>query len=491
MPLRALLCGVVCLAGCATVGRMASPTTPAGAAGATAEVADACPRAKTLERPAVAAEVQCLLQQYVRLRTVDPPGDEIVAARFLAGVLRRDGVEARIVETAPGRANLFARLPARAPSRPPRGAIMLVHHMDTVPFSAEEWSVPPLGGEVRDGYLWGRGSFDDKADGAVSLLALLLAKRTSLPLSRDLIVLGVADEEAGSGFGARALVAQHRELFDHVDMVLNEGGGILDLGAGRRRWGVEVSQKAPLWLRITAHGPSGHGSMPEPDSAINVLLRALGRLTAHRFETIVLPEVASMYAQRAALMPEPQRSRLRDLARALRDPAFEREFLSDPRRAGMVRNTLSITMLSAGDKENVIPPTASAVADVRLLPGQDAQRVTAELVKVMDEPAITVEPILSWTAHASPVETPLLHAIERLAHERDPGAPVITNVIAGFTDCNAFRAAGLLCYGFYPMRVRLEEVERIHGKDERVAVGSLADGVLDLLALLQLVAPAP
>jgi acetylornithine deacetylase/succinyl-diaminopimelate desuccinylase-like protein len=512
---RWLLCGLLAVAACAPSTLQTGATTPAAAAISTpapgsAEAAEPapstqpaavpatgntsaaladCPRAASLDRAAVAAEVSCRLQQYVQLSTVNPPGNEIVAARFLTEVLKRDGIDARVIESAPGRANLYARLPASAPATPGAGAIMLVHHMDTVPFSAEEWSVPPLAAGMSDGYLWGRGSFDDKAGGAISLLSMLLVKRLAIPLSRDLIVLAVADEEAGGNFGARYLVQHDKALFDGVEMVLNEGGGILQLDQGKVAYSVELSQKAPLWLRITAHGPSGHGSTPKPDSAVNVLLRALARLNAHRFETVVLPEVAAMYAERAAAMPEPKKTHFADLTRWLRNAAFNKEFMSDPGQAAMVHNTLSITMLGASDKENVIAPAAWAVADARLLPGQDAQKVTAELVAVMNEPAIKVEPILSWNAFASPANTPLFAAIRALAAKRDPGAPVTSNVIGGFTDCNAFRSVGLLCYGFLPMHVSMEEITRIHGKDERVSLDSLTDGVIDMVSLLQLAAP--
>jgi acetylornithine deacetylase/succinyl-diaminopimelate desuccinylase-like protein len=472
--------------------RAATPSTPTAvpAALSSAPALVDCPRATSLDRAAVAAEVSCRLQQYVRLSTVNPPGNELVAARFLTEVLKRDGIDAQVIESAPGRANLYARLPATVPATPAAGAIMLVHHMDTVPFSAEEWTVPPLEARIADGYLWGRGSFDDKAGGAVSLLTMLLVKRLAIPLSRDLIVLAVADEEAGGNFGARYLVQQHEQLFAGVDMVLNEGGGVLELGEGKVAYSVELSQKAPLWLRITAHGPSGHGSTPKPDSAVNVLLRALARLNAHPFEMVVLPEVAAMFAERAAAMPEPKKKLYADLARSLRNPAFKKEFTSDPSQAALTHNTLSITMLGASDKENVIAPTAWAIADARLLPGQDAQKVTAELVAAMHEQAIDVQPILSWNSFASPANTPLFAAIRALAQQRDPGAPVTSNVIGGFTDCNAFRSIGLLCYGFFPMHVRMEEIERIHGKDERVSLDSLTGGVLDMLTLLQLAAPA-
>jgi acetylornithine deacetylase/succinyl-diaminopimelate desuccinylase-like protein len=226
-----------------------------------------------------------------------------------------------------------------------------------------------------------------------------------------------------------------------VDFVLNEGGAIIEPAPGQVMYGVELAQKAPLWLRLTARGTSGHASAPTPDTATAVLVRALARLAEHRFPIVVVPEVQAMFAARAARLPEAERAPFRDLALSLKNPKFQSKFLQNPRDAALVRSTLAITQLSGSDKENVISEQASAVIDMRLLPGQDATRMTEELKRIMAEPSIELTALLSWTAQASPRDTPLFAAIERLARARHPGAPVMANVIGGFTDCNAFRTA--------------------------------------------------
>jgi acetylornithine deacetylase/succinyl-diaminopimelate desuccinylase-like protein len=485
---HALLCALAI--GCASAppprpdsaAEPAAPVPPSAAP--TASVAPAtpvvCPRAPTLQLDAIAQEAACLLGHYVRIDTTNPPGQERRAADFLRDVLAREGIESQIIESAPGRANLIARLRGQGRG----GAVVLMHHMDVVPASAAEWSVPPLSGAVRDGELWGRGSLDNKGGGVLALVTMLLAKRLATPLERDLVFLAVADEEAGGAYGARFLIERHMELFAGVEFVLNEGGAVVRLGEGRVLYSVELAQKAPLWLRLTARGRSGHGAAPQPDSAVQTLLRGLSRLSAHAFPIVVVPEVQALFAAKAAAMPEPLRAAYGDLRAALARRDFRERFLAEPRDAALVRNTLAITMLQGSDKENVIPGEASAVLDMRLLPGQDGAAVTQEVVRVLGEPGIEVTPILSWRAYASPRDTALFRAIEAFAQKRDPGAAVIANVAAGFTDCNAFRAKGITCYGFSPLRVAPDAFERIHGKDERIAVQDLAAGVIDLHALL-------
>jgi acetylornithine deacetylase/succinyl-diaminopimelate desuccinylase-like protein len=451
-----------------------------------AENAD-CPRAEAFEPQAVSAELSCLLAQYVRIDTTNPPGNELRGAQFLRAVLARDGIESELIESAPGRANLVARLHGQGPGR----AVMLVHHMDVVPASPDEWSVPPFSGTIRAGELWGRGSIDDKGSGIAELLLVSISKRLGVPSARDLVLLAVADEESGSAYGSRWLVEHRKDLFTDVDYILNEGGGVLELKGGGPIYNVEVAQKAPLWLRVTAHGPSGHGSAPSPNTAANVLVRALARLAAHHFPISVLPEVQAMFAARAAAMPENERAAYRDLRGALENPRFREEFLKEPHDATLVQDTLAITMLSGSPKENVISERASAVLDLRLLPGEDAAAVTREVERVMAEPGLQIETLLSWRAYASPAETPLFGAIRELAAARDPGAPVTANVIGGFTDCNAFRAQRLICYGFFPLHVTLDDVSRVHGKDERVNVAALTRAVLDLHTLLERLGTAP
>ncbi|MBI2801783.1 MAG: M20/M25/M40 family metallo-hydrolase [Gammaproteobacteria bacterium] len=478
--MRRALCGLLAALAFST----AVMPTPAASQASTAlpdTVASDCPRAMTVEPAAVQAEAVCLLRQYVQIDTTNPPGNELAAARFLAAFLQREGIEAALFEAAPGRANLYARLHGDGSGK----ALMLVHHMDVVPANPEEWTAPPFAGVVRDGYVWGRGTLDNKGPGIMELLSFVMLKRLGVPLGRDVVLLAVADEEEGGGKGARYMMAEHFDVLRDVEFALNEGGAMLQLDDGRLLYAVEFAQKVPLWLKIIATGPAGHAAMPKPEAATHRLVRALARLEQFEFPVTVVPAVQSVFDQRAEAMAPAKRAAYRELAKSLAQPAFRAEFLKDPHNAVMVRNSLAITMLTGSAKENVYPAQASAVVDLRLLPGQDPQAVVAELERAMHEPEVRVEPLLSATAHSSPLDTVLFKAITTLIKRHDPKARVTPNFIAGFTDCNTFRAKGITCYGFMPMHLPMAETERVHGRDERLAIDSLAQATLLLHELVR------
>jgi acetylornithine deacetylase/succinyl-diaminopimelate desuccinylase-like protein len=455
----------------ATVVLATEPTTPG---------ASACPRAMSMAPAAIEAEAVCLLQRYIQIDTTNPPGNELSSARFLAAFLAGEGIEASVFESAPGRANLYARLRGDGS----RKALMLVHHMDVVPADAPEWSVPPFAAQLRDGYMWGRGTLDNKGPGIMEVLSFVMLKRLKTPLARDVVLLAVADEEQGGGKGARYMMAEHFELFSDVQFALNEGGAMLKLEDGHILYAVEFAQKVPLWLKLTASGPAGHASLPKTDAATHRLVRALGRLEKFEFPLVVVPEVQQVFTQRAAGMPAEKRAPYLDLSKSLSEPAFRTEFLKDARNAAMVRNTLAITMLSGSNKENVYPAQASAVLDLRLLPGQDPLLVRAEIERVMAEPEVHVEVLLSSAAQSSPLATTLYKALSTLVQRHDTGAQVTANFIGGFTDCNTFRTRGITCYGFMPMLLPMAEIERVHGRDERILIDDLRNATILLHELV-------
>ena len=451
---------------------------------AEASAAPACPRAMSMAPAALEAEAVCLLQQYIQIDTTNPPGNELSSARFLAAFLAQEGIEATLFESAPGRANLYARLRGDGS----RKALMLVHHMDVVPADAAEWSAPPFAAQLRDGYLWGRGTLDNKGPGIMEVLSFVMLKRLKTPLARDVVLLAVADEEQGGGRGARYMMYEHFDRFSDVEFALNEGGAMLKFDDGHMRYAVEFAQKVPLWLKLTASGPAGHASLPKTDAATHRLVRALGRLEKFEFPLLVVPEVQQVFTQRAAGMPADKRAPYLNLSKSLAEPAFRTEFLSDAHNAAMVRNTLAITMLTGSNKENVYPAQASAVLDLRLLPGQDPQAVSAEIARVMAEPQVHIEALLSSTAHSSPLDTALYKAITALIQHHDVGAQVTANFIGGFTDCNTFRARGITCYGFMPMLLPMTETERVHGRDERILIEDLRNATVLLHQLVSDVA---
>jgi len=435
--------------------------------------------ARDIDWAAVQQEATRLLSAYVRINTTNPPGNELAAARFLAARFQQAGIETQVFESAAGRGAVLARVKGTDAGRP----VVLLNHLDVVPANPEGWDVPPFAGVVRDGYVYGRGALDCKGVGTVDAMTLLLLKRQGVALHRDVIFLGTADEEAGGQMGAGWMAAQHLDAVRNAEFVLNEGGHILVLPSGDRVYEVAVSEKTPCWLRLTATGAAGHGSAPPPDTSVTRLLRALDRLGQYQPEVRVVPEVQAYYAARAALQSEGLRASYADLRAALAEPGFRTEFLSAPHNAALVRNTLTPTVLRAGDKTNVIPRSATAELDCRLLPDEDPDRFLRTIKDTIADPEVTVEVLLNFPPSSSPTDTALFKAIRGLA-DRD-GAPVVPSVLTGFTDSHYFRAHDIVSYGFTPFALSEDETNREHGTNERLSTENLREGTRRLVDLLR------
>jgi len=419
-------------------------------------------------------EAIALLSRYIQIDTTNPPGNEIKAAQFFKAIFDKEGVESRIIESQPGRGNIFARLKGDGTKK----SLVLLNHMDVVPAEASLWKEPPFSGVIKDGVIWGRGSLDDKGAAIMELAALLALKRQNVSLRGDLIFLGTADEEAGGALGAGYVLDKHFELFKDVGLVFNEGGGIRVDETGRARvYNVSVAEKTPLWLKLTATGTPGHGSTPSSNMAVNKLIAALSRVMSHQTPIRVVSEVQQYYADTAMNETPERRERYKDLRKALEDPIFRVEFLKDPRNSGNVRNTIAITGIKGSDKTNVIPAFATAELDVRLLPGEAAEAFIKELQKVIADESIKVEVLLSFPAATSPPHPEALKVITAFAHRQDPGAPVVAPLVRGFTDCHFFREKGIPCLGFMPHRSTPSNEGLVHGVDERASLESLRFGI--------------
>jgi len=439
------------------------------------------------EWSALGDEAAGLLAPYLRINTTNPPGNEIVAARWLAAVLRRDGIEAQIFEPAPGKANLIARLRGDGSARP----LILLNHMDVVLASPEYWQVDPFSGAVQGGYIWGRGALDMKGEAIAQLMTLVILKRASIPLKRDVIFLATSDEEIGAGVGAGWFAERHADLIRDAEFLITEGGTTrANERGGIDYYGVGTTEKSPFWLDVTAHGTPGHGSRPTPDNPAHHLVRALDRIADWRTPLVVTPGVERYFRDLAALESDSTRRRwFADIRAALRDSAAVRAITGDLTYNALLRNTVSITGLKGSDKTNVIPPVATAALDVRLLPGQDPAAFLAELQRVVGDTAVTFRPQgPSWPATESPTDTELFRAIEAAAHARDPGALVTTPMLAGFTDSHYFRRLGIATYGLGPFPLTVSESRGVHGNDERVSIEALHFGVRFLYDIVQRVA---
>ena len=429
---------------------------------------------------AVEQEATRLLSEYIRVNTSNPPGNEVEAARFLRGVLERDGIEVEVWEPAPGKANLIARLRGSGARRP----VILLPHMDVVPADPRYWSVDPFGGVVKDGYVWGRGTLDTKSLGITQLTALLTLKRQGVALGRDVIYLATSDEEIGGVLGAGDAARNHFDAFRDAEFVLNEGGSITADESGRTLYyGILTAEKAPFWLEMIARGEPGHGSIQRDETGPNRLVRALEKVRAWAVP-FTAPPVVEQYFKGIAPTVEPSlRPLYGDVRRALRDPAALAKL--PPRHLALLRNTISITVIQGSSKTNVIPPEARAELDVRLLPGQDPQAFLGELRRVVGDDDVEIRPLgLNWPAPVSATDSDLYRALEKVARAHEPGALVTPIVQTGFTDCHYFLERGIGCYGFAPVHLPESDVPRIHGNDERIAVRDLGFGARFLYDLL-------
>jgi acetylornithine deacetylase/succinyl-diaminopimelate desuccinylase-like protein len=426
-------------------------------------------------------EAGALLAELIRVDTTNPPGGETAAANVLAEKLRSEGIAADVLESAPGRGNLHARLAGAGGGRP----VILLSHLDVVPADPRSWRVPPFGG-VREGdYLYGRGALDAKGVAAVQAMALIALKRAGRPLARDVILLATADEETGGRAGAGWIVEQRRDLLADAEYLLTEGDHVHRRRDGRRIAQVAVAEKTPCWVELKVVGAGGHGSTPPPDTAVTRLIRALDRLRRYEPPVRLVRPVEDYFAALAALEPEPLRTRFSDLRASLADPAFLADFVRNPRQNALIHHTITPTVLVGSAKTNVIPREATAQLDCRLLPGESPDEFLALLGRVIDDVNVVVEPLLSFPASASPPDSDLVRAIRQLAETHFDGGPVIPSIIPGFTDAHYFREHGIASYGFVPFVLDETDARTVHGIDERVSLENLRRGPELLVALLR------
>lgn len=415
-----------------------------------------------------------LLSAYIRIDTQNPPGVTTGAAAFLAAELKRAGIASETTAATPEKPILIARLRGRRGSGKP---IVLLNHMDVVPADPARWSFPPLSGEVRDGVVYGRGAIDMKGLGIAMLLAMrLLAERGEQP-ERDLVFLAVPDEEVGAVQGT-AWLAQHRpELLD-AEAVWDEGGsGVSDLLPVPALL-ISVTEKQLVWLKLIAEGPAGHGSRPFAGAAPRRLIQALTRVLDSPPAPRLTPIARQVFRRVGKHV-----TGLEGFAfRRLNNPVvwlFADGLLEQvPWTAAMTRDTVSLTMLDAGYKPNVIPERAEAVLDCRLLPDAKPQAFIEQLRKIIDDPGIRIEVLqIAAAVPPSPTDTPLYAAMRRAARAAYPGVVITESMATGATDSRYFRQRGVPAYGFFPILVPEAVISTAHGVDERLPEAALGTAV--------------
>ena len=417
-------------------------------------------------------EVSDLLQRLIRLDTVNPPGNETLAAELLRDYLAENGVEAELYAKVPERANLVARIPGRSADA---SRLLLLSHTDTVLADAAEWQLDPWSGELKDGEIWGRGALDMKGQVAANAVAIASLAREGFEPNGDLIFAATADEEVGDDFGLSWLCREHPDAV-RAEYCVNEGAGDrIDFGGGRIFYLCSAAEKMSSPFRLSVHGRSGHASMP--GIADNALVKAaplIERLAEYRPEPRLEPEVAAFLRQLVG----------RDVGA---DEALEVSRGVHPLAGELIEAllglTVSPTVISASQKRNVIPALCELTVDCRLLPGQTQAEAEQVLRGVLGEGDYDFEWLEGQGGTRSPLETPLWSAIESFVAAEEPEAQVAPVCLAGFTDSHWLREAfGTVAYGFFPMRTMDPELAArlIHSADERIAVEDLELGVRSL-----------
>jgi acetylornithine deacetylase/succinyl-diaminopimelate desuccinylase-like protein len=428
--------------------------------------------------PAIEAETIEHLQALIRFDTTNPPGNELPLAQHIARELDKAGVENELLVPATGRAALIGRIRGNGSKRP----VILLAHMDVVGVEADKWSCDPFGGLVRDGYLYGRGAIDDKGMLAANLMAMLLLARTMSAnggLQRDVVFVATADEEAGGECGIRWIGAHHSDLLD-AEFAINEGGRTRIIAGGRRYFAIQTAEKISHLVTLTARGPAGHAAVPLPGNAIMLLARALARLSDY-LEPVVLTETTrAFFSQLSRVWPDAKESSaMRDLAssdgKVVTDAAAI--LSATPVFNAVLRNGVSATLASSGILGNVIPAEATAVLNVRTLPGQNIDDVVKRLQSVAKEPSVEFT-IAHRGQEAPPSDgsSEMFDAIAASAVELDPELAVVPYLSTGVTDSAYLRRRGVNCYGILPFPMEREDEERMHGHDERVPLRSLHFG---------------
>ncbi len=436
------------------------------------------------------------LQALLRFDTTNPPGNEIVAARYVQEVLAKEGIDSKIFEPFPGRGSIVARLKATLPTLKgiapgdEGGALLLTAHMDVVPAERSKWRRDPFSGEIFEGCIWGRGAVDMKSLLAFALTIVCDLKRRGANLRRDIVLLAVADEEVGSEKGSRWLVAHEPELIKGEWSLGEVGGFTLHMG-GKRVYPVQCAERGIAWLRMIAEGQPGHGSMPHDDNAVIKLSRAVSRFHAQSLPIHVTPPARAFLNSVASFLGGTWGRILRALQVPFLSDFLLRQTPPEKRRGlnPLLRNTVSPTVLEAGSKENVIPSHATAVLDGRLLPGYTTADLIQELRTLLGKDAngIRFEVIRDAPATVVPSTTPLFETITNVIKEHDPGAIAVPYMISGYTDGGPLSALGVKHYGFNPVKLPegLDFGALYHGHDERIPEDGFRWGLSVLADLVE------
>jgi acetylornithine deacetylase/succinyl-diaminopimelate desuccinylase-like protein len=428
---------------------------------------------------AASKETLANLQAMIRMNTVNPPGNELQVARYLEEQLKREGIETHLFEPAPGRGALVARIKGSGSKQP----VLIMGHMDVVGVERAHWSVDPFAAEIKDGYLYGRGSIDDKGMLAANLETMLLLKRSVIDkggtLSRDVIFVANSDEEQSGDWGMGWLIKNHPELIK-AEFALNEGGRTRIVGGKRLYVAVQNTEKVPHTVTVTAHGPGGHASIPLAGNAILRLGRALAKIGEYREPVQVNPTTRQFFSELSRVWPvAAERKAMADVASTdtRRVQRGARMLERIPVFDAVLRNGISATIIEGGIRTNVIPTEASAKLNVRTLPGHSVDGVVKRLQRVVGDSLVDIAVTdRGEDSPASDFHSPMFTAIRESVAALDSSMTVVPYLSTGATDSARLRSWGMQAFGLLPFPMNQDDEDRMHGNDERVPLASLDFG---------------
>jgi len=473
---RALARGaVLAMAASFPVGAQVAPAGGPGIPASSAPV-------PTATAPAIAKEAESWLTDLIKINTSNPPGNEQIAAMYIVGILAKEGIKAELLDLAPGRSAVVARLQRSAVAEPSR-ALLLVAHMDTVPVDKSRWTVDPFGAVIKGGYLYGRGAIDDKGMLAANLAVFIELKRSMAHLNRDVIFLATDDEETGGDASIRMLIAKHWDKFA-AGFAINEGGNVFVKNGKVQYTGVQASEKVAYNIAVIARGTSGHASQPTKDNPVVHLAAAVEKIGNYSAPVHFTSIVRRYFEGLAPLEDDEIGKWIRSMDTADRGEHAQR-VISDasPLWNSMLRDTIAPTVLTAGVANNVIPAEARAKLNVRLLPGDTIDVVLSELNKLVNDPLVKLElqPNAGLAAPPSSLESDFYGVITKVVTQEFAGAPALPFQSTWLTDSAQLRLHNVQAYGLVPFPLTQEDLKRMHGDDERIPLASFDKGV-DLLS---------
>jgi len=412
-----------------------------------------------------------VLREFIRINTTNPPGNEEEAILFLESLLEKEGITTEIFKPAAKRANIIARIKGKKRGKP----IVLLGHVDVVPANEDEWEVDPFGGVLKDGYIYGRGAIDMKAQTICQLFAFISLFKQGVVPENDMVFLATCDEEVGGQNGVEYMLKRIDDL-KNASFVLSEGGCIVEEN-GHLHAQISVAEKKLSQFIVKATGTGGHGSVPHKDNANEKIVRASQSILSYEWP-FKITNIVNVYMKGLFKGKDINGLKFRGLKEAFLDKRFKKFLEENPVYNSLLRNTVTLTILKGGEKINVIPSESVACFDARLLPTEKHETFFKKILKLVGND-VEITRIGSGISEPAPsgFNTPYFKGIKNILKNTKNGLQVLPFITTGATDLRYFRNLGITSYGFFPATIPIDDILRMHGKNERISIESFIDGI--------------